>query len=108
MECWRSPSTTARDAPWVSVLKSLFDAGFFLEATYPIRSDETKGEGASPEHSVRNRLSTTSFMFVESALRTPSLSAGEVCGAKCWQTCVNSKVCSKIMRVRGFQQPTSK
>jgi hypothetical protein len=27
------------------VLESLFDAGFFLEATYPIRSDETKGEG---------------------------------------------------------------
>jgi putative DNA methylase len=23
----------------------LFDAGFYLEATYPIRSDETKGEG---------------------------------------------------------------
>jgi adenine-specific DNA methylase len=31
--------------PWVAVLESLFDAGFFLEATYPIRSDETKGEG---------------------------------------------------------------
>jgi putative DNA methylase len=35
----------SEDAPWVSVLESLFDAGFFLEATYPIRSDETKGEG---------------------------------------------------------------
>lgn len=33
------------DAPWVSVLESLFDAGFYLEATYPIRSDETKGDG---------------------------------------------------------------
>ncbi len=33
------------DEPWVSVLESLFDAGFFLEATYPIRGDETKGEG---------------------------------------------------------------
>jgi putative DNA methylase len=33
------------DAPWVSVLASLFDAGFILEATYPIRSDESKGDG---------------------------------------------------------------
>jgi hypothetical protein len=32
----------------VAVLESLFDAGFYLEATYPIRSDETKGEGAKP------------------------------------------------------------
>jgi putative DNA methylase len=36
------------DEPWVDVLGSLFDAGFYLEATYPIRSDETKGEGAKP------------------------------------------------------------
>jgi hypothetical protein len=36
------------DEPWVRVLESLFDAGFYLEATYPIRSDETKGEGAKP------------------------------------------------------------
>jgi putative DNA methylase len=36
------------DEPWVSVLESLFDAGFYLEATYPIRSDETKGEGSKP------------------------------------------------------------
>ena len=35
----------SEDDPWVSVLESLFDAGFFLEATYPIRSDETKGDG---------------------------------------------------------------
>ena len=33
------------DAPWVSVLESLFASGFYLEATYPIRSDETKGAG---------------------------------------------------------------
>jgi hypothetical protein len=33
------------DRPWVAVLASLFDAGFVLEATYPIRSDETKGKG---------------------------------------------------------------
>ena len=38
----------SEDAPWVSVLESLFDAGFCLEATYPIRSDETKGEGSKP------------------------------------------------------------
>ncbi len=35
----------SEDEPWVAVLESLFDAGYFLEATYPIRSDETKGEG---------------------------------------------------------------
>jgi SAM-dependent methyltransferase len=33
------------DDPWVRVLESLFDAGFYLEAVYPIRGDETKGEG---------------------------------------------------------------
>jgi putative DNA methylase len=35
----------SEDAPWVSVLESLFDAGFYLQATYPIRGDETKGGG---------------------------------------------------------------
>jgi SAM-dependent methyltransferase len=35
----------SEDDPWVAVLESLFDAGYYLEATYPIRSDETKGEG---------------------------------------------------------------
>jgi hypothetical protein len=34
----------SEDEPWVAVLESLFEAGFYLEATYPIRSDETKGE----------------------------------------------------------------
>ena len=38
----------SEDEPWVAVLESLFDAGFYLEATYPIRSDETKGEGSKP------------------------------------------------------------
>jgi putative DNA methylase len=38
----------SEDEPWVAVLESLFDAGFYLEAAYPIRSDETKGEGAKP------------------------------------------------------------
>lgn len=37
-----------KDGPWVSVLESLFDAGFYLEAALPIRSDETKGEGSKP------------------------------------------------------------
>ncbi|MEQ1620579.1 MAG: DUF1156 domain-containing protein [Methylococcales bacterium] len=36
----------SEDEPWVDVLESLFDAGFYLEATYPIRSDETKGDKA--------------------------------------------------------------
>jgi hypothetical protein len=35
------------DEAWVDVLKALFDAGFVLTSTYPIRSDETKGERAS-------------------------------------------------------------
>ena len=35
----------SEDEPWVQVLESLFDAGFYLEATYPIRSDEIKGSG---------------------------------------------------------------
>jgi adenine-specific DNA methylase len=34
----------SEDEPWLAVLESLFDAGFFLEATYPVRSDETKGD----------------------------------------------------------------
>jgi putative DNA methylase len=38
----------SEDSPWVSVLESLFKANFYLEATYPIRSDETKGEGSKP------------------------------------------------------------
>lgn len=33
------------DEPWIAVLESLFGAGFILEATFPIRSDETKGKG---------------------------------------------------------------
>ena len=36
----------SEDEPWVAVLESLFDAGYYLEATYPIRSDETKGDNA--------------------------------------------------------------
>jgi adenine-specific DNA methylase len=36
----------SEDAPWVDVLTSLFNAGYILVATYPVRSDEMKGEGA--------------------------------------------------------------
>jgi putative DNA methylase len=35
------------DDAWVDVLESLFNAGFVLCGTYPIRSDETKGERAA-------------------------------------------------------------
>ena len=57
-ECWRETHRILKaggllaftfhhseDEPWVAVLESLFDAGFILEATYPIRSDESKGDG---------------------------------------------------------------
>lgn len=57
-ECWREAHRLLKpggilsftfhhseDEPWVDVLESLFDSGFYLEATYPIRSDETKGQG---------------------------------------------------------------
>ncbi len=37
-----------KDGPWVAVLESLFNAGFYLESTFPVRSDETKGEGGTP------------------------------------------------------------
>lgn len=60
-QCWREAHRTLKasgilaftfhhseDEPWVAVLESLFEAGYYLEATYPIRSDETKGEGAKP------------------------------------------------------------
>ena len=60
-QCWREANRVLKpsgilaftfhhseDEPWVSVLESLFDAGYYLEATYPIRSDETKGEGSKP------------------------------------------------------------
>jgi putative DNA methylase len=35
----------SEDAQWEIVLRSLFEAGFYLEATYPISSDEMKGTG---------------------------------------------------------------
>jgi putative DNA methylase len=35
----------SEDSQWAIVLESLFDAGFLLEQTFPIASDEQKGEG---------------------------------------------------------------
>ncbi len=35
----------SEDEQWAIVLESLFDAGFILEQTFPIASDEQKGEG---------------------------------------------------------------
>ena len=35
------------DSAWIDVLKALFEAGYYLIATYPIRSDETKGDTAA-------------------------------------------------------------
>ncbi len=37
----------SEDTPWIDVLEALFNAGYILVATYPIRSDETKGEGGA-------------------------------------------------------------
>jgi len=58
-DCWREANRILKpggmlaftfhhseDAPWVDVLESLFNAGFYLTVVYPIRGDETKGEGA--------------------------------------------------------------
>lgn len=36
----------SEDQAWIDILKALFDAGYYLISTYPIRSDETKGESA--------------------------------------------------------------
>ena len=35
------------DQAWIDVLKALFDAGYVLVSTYPVRSDETKGDAAN-------------------------------------------------------------
>lgn len=35
----------SEDEPWIAVLESLFDAGYYLEATYPIRSDTAMDSG---------------------------------------------------------------
>jgi putative DNA methylase len=35
------------DQAWVDVLRALFEAGYVLVSTYPVRSDETKGDAAN-------------------------------------------------------------
>lgn len=35
----------SEDEPWVAVLESLFEAGFYLEAAYPIRADTSSDTG---------------------------------------------------------------
>lgn len=35
----------SEDEPWVAVLESLFNAGYYLEATYPIRADTAMDSG---------------------------------------------------------------
>ena len=35
------------DQAWIDILKALFDAGYILISTYPVRSDETKGDAAN-------------------------------------------------------------
>jgi len=35
----------SEDEPWVAVLESLFDSGYYLEATYPIRADTSMDTG---------------------------------------------------------------
>ena len=36
-----------KDQAWIDILKALFDARYVLVATYPIRSDETKGDAGA-------------------------------------------------------------
>ncbi len=57
-QCWRESNRILKpggllvftfhhseDEPWVAVLESLFEAGFYLEATYPIRADTSMDSG---------------------------------------------------------------
>lgn len=57
-QCWKEAYRTLKpggllaftfhhseDEPWVAVLESLFDAGFYLEAAYPIRADTSSDTG---------------------------------------------------------------
>ena len=37
----------SEDQAWIDILKALFESGYVLVATYPIRSDETKGESGA-------------------------------------------------------------
>ena len=77
--CWAEAGRRLRDAgimaftfhhnedqAWIDVLRALFDAGYVLVATYPIRSERPK---VSQGPSAAARLSTTSFMSAANALR---------------------------------------
>ena len=57
-QCWRETQRILKpggilaftfhhseDEPWVAVLESLFDAGYYLAATYPIRADTSMDSG---------------------------------------------------------------
>jgi hypothetical protein len=55
----------SEDAPWIDVLESLFNAGFYLEATIPIRGDETKRKAKA--NLARSRSNTTSSTSAVSA-----------------------------------------
>ena len=57
-QCWKEAYRTLKsggllaftfhhseDEPWVAVLESLFDSGFYLEAAYPIRADTSSDTG---------------------------------------------------------------
>ena len=90
-ECWREAHRVLKpggilaftfhhseDEPWVAVLESLFDAGFYLEATLSrFVADETKGEG---QVWLERTSNTTSSTFVGNALRNRRRSAGRGCG----------------------------
>ena len=51
----------SEDQAWIDILKALFDAGYVLVATYPIRSDESIGETAQFGSKKSNM---TLFMYV--------------------------------------------
>jgi putative DNA methylase len=77
-DCWRESNRILKpggllaftfhhseDAPWIDVLESLFNAGFYLEATIPIRGDETKRKAKA--NLARSRSNTTSSTSAVSA-----------------------------------------
>ena len=52
----------------VGVLRSLFDAGFLWEATYSVRSDETKGETAAFGAQGRRGVEAVTRWFAKTAV----------------------------------------
>ena len=67
----------SEDAQWVMVLESLFESGFYLEATYPIASDEMKGEGGQFGS---RESSTTLFMSAGNGWKNREQFRGRKCG----------------------------